>query len=293
MSRMVKKLISIPISVVLTALFIVFFMFALPQIAEVPENTGAKIIERKYSRPEAGTVEITEKEYIVGRDITAVSIKDLSECGKITKVNYVPNEFTKPGSLSDKIQIADIGEQTKFAEKGTLIFIITNLDPLDGDYYAQCEALSPFKLGDYWQFTLILPEIFCASNVYQKSSLVSRTGEIENYDFISFTTSYDKQTQNFKKNTSTIELNLRFYTRSEAYADALSSAAIITVHYQSAGGIISGIRQAPVVGDENTVIKINNYSQNLLLSFMILSAVVVVVFVALCILKSQPSSSLR
>lgn len=270
-NRYLKKIISVLSCAVLSALFIVTLFFAAPKISAVPETTGI--------------LDYNDETLEIGKDISAVRISELNKIGKIAKVNYVADKFIIPKTLDENIQIVDLTKPFEFAEKGTLIFVIMNLDPADENFKEQQNNLSAHKIGDYWQFTLSLPKIFCASNVYQKSDLVARHGEIENYDFIEFTTSYDKKTEQFSSETATEYLNLQFYTRREALEKPFNSAQIITVHYQSSGGVYSGIADCPLIGTESAVKGVNQTSDNLLIAFAILAAVVFAVLVVLSALE--------
>ncbi len=270
-NRYLKKIISVLLCAVLSALFIVTLFFAAPKISAVSETTGV--------------FDYNDETVEIGKDITAVRISDLGKIGKITKVNYVADKFIGPKTLDKDMQIVDLTKPFEFAEKGTLIFVIMNLDPSDENFKEQQKYLAAHKIGDYWQFTLSLPKIFCASNVYQKSDLVARNGEIENYDFIEFTTSYDKKTEQFSSETATEYLNLQFYTRREALEKPFNSAQIITVHYQSSGGAYSGIADCPLIGTESAVKGVNQTSDNLLITFAILAAVVFAVLVVLSALE--------
>ena len=175
MSSYLKKIISVISCAVLSALFILLIFFCSPKIAAVPETTG-EITEADYSDGVA-----IERLYSVGVDLTAVRINDLGHLGRINKVNYVPEKFVTPDKLSDDIQIVDLTKPFGFAEKGTLIFVIMNLDPWAEDYTDRLDALSEYKLGDSWHFTLSLPKIFCASNVYLKKNLLSRNRKLRFY----------------------------------------------------------------------------------------------------------------
>lgn len=280
-----NKIISIVSCVVLTALFITVFFFSYPRIAVTPEADGT-LTYPAYALPD-GTLISERITAEIGKDITAVRISDLGELQTINKVNYVPDMFLPPGTLSKEIQIVDLSQPFAFAEKGTLIFIILNLDPSAEDFSKKVEDLIEYKIGDYWRFTLLLPEIFCASNVYQKSQLITRHGEIENYDFIKYNTSYDKRTEEFSSQTATTYLDLSFYTRREALDNIYGSAQIVTVHYQSQGGVYSGINGTPLIGGEDAVKGISELSQNLLIIVSILSAVVFCVLVVLSILEGS------
>ncbi len=279
MSSYLKKIISVISCAVLSALFILLIFFCSPKIAAVPETTG-EITEADYSDGVA-----IERLYSVGVDLTAVRINDLGHLGRINKVNYVPEKFVTPDKLSDDIQIVDLTKPFGFAEKGTLIFVIMNLDPWAEDYTDRLDALSEYKLGDSWHFTLSLPKIFCASNVYLKKNLLSRNGEIENYDFIDYTDSYKIRTEKLSHKTGRTVIDLKFSASRELMSHTLIAAQIVTVHYQSTGGAFSGITEAPLIGTDSAVNGITENSQNLLVAFAILAAVVFAVFVVLSVLE--------
>lgn len=280
MNDRLKKIVSVVCCAVFSALFIVLMFFCSPKIADVSETSG-EIIGAVYD--ESGGSE--ERIYTVGADLTAVRINDLGHLGKITKVNYVPEEFVMPDKLSENIQIVDLTEPFEFAEKGTLIFVIMNLDPWAENYTDQLKALSEYKLGDSWHFTISIPKIFCASNIYQKNNLLSRHGEIENYDFIDYTDSYKIVTEKLSCKTDRTVIDLKFSTSRELMSHTLIAAQIITVHYQSTGGAYSGIAECPLIGTENAVKGITENSQNLLIAFAILAAVVFAVFAVLSVLE--------
>lgn len=279
--RFVKKIVSVAVLAVLAALFIVTLFFSAPKIKAVPQTTGSI----KYPVTTVDGEGNIHTEFItakIGSDVAAVRISDLGELGKITKVNYVADKFVKTGTLSHDIKIVDLTKPFDFAEKGTLIFVVMNLDPRAEDFKEQSERLSEYKIGDYWHFTLSLPEIFCASNVYRNADLIARHGEIENYDFIDFNTSYDKKTDRFIKRTATVDTDLQFYTKRETLENSFMAAQIVTVHYQSAGGSYSGITDCPLIGTESAIKGVNESSQNLLITFAILA---VVVFAVLAVLS--------
>ncbi len=282
--RYLKKIICVLSCAVLSALFIVLLFFCPPKTQAVNEAEGK--VEYIYSQTETDDYVFNETLTAeAGKDFTAVRITDLGRLKKITKVNYVADKFVNPDSLSPDIQIVDLTKPFEFAEKGTLIFVIFNLDPYAEDFREQAERLNEYKIGDSWRFTLSLPEIFCASNVYQKTTLIARHGEIENYDFKNFTTSYDKTTENFSSKIDGTLIDLDFYTKRTSMEDAFNAAKVVTIHYQSTGSAYSGIKDAPLIGTESAVKSINENSKNLLISFAILAAVVFAVLAVLAVLE--------
>lgn len=283
MNESLKKILSVTICAVLAILFIITMHFSVPEIAQVKETEGEISYSARVNDGDSSLIET--KTAVIGRDVTAVRISDLNDLQTITKVNYVAGEYVKPNSLPENCEIVDLTKSFEFAEKGTLIFIIMNLDPFDENVFDQIARLSEYKTGDYWHFTMNLPKIFSASNVYLKANLVARHGELEDYDFINFNTSYDKRTDKFSPLTSATVLDLKFYTRRETMDHALGSAQIVTVHYQSNGSAYSGIRELPVLGAESAVINTLDLSGNLLLAAGIIACVAFTVLIVLSLLK--------
>ena len=128
-----------------------------------------------------------------GESVASISITDLQELNTLTCVNYTPDEFLIPGSQKQGTPV-DLTQNNQFARRGTFVFIIRNLDPMSPDFLTQSQALSPYLQGDgYWHFTLYIPRIWSACNVYIRSSLVQRTGEISDYNFINYTEYADER----------------------------------------------------------------------------------------------------
>lgn len=279
-----KKVISLLSCTILSVLFVVILFFYGPKINSTIESE--RTVEYiKTFRDENDKLKIEQITAIAGQDFTAVNISDLNKLQKITKVNYVADQFVTPGHLSSNIQIVDLEKPFEFAQKGTLMFVILNLDPNSEKFDEQSENLSEYKIGDNWHFTLSLPKIFSASNIYQKTILVSRHGDIENYDFGIFNDNYNIKTEKFSSQTENTMIDLSFYTKRIALANSLSAAQIITIHYQSTGSAYSGIMNAPLIGTEDAVKGVTELSKNFLIIFAIIAIVVFAVFAVLSLLK--------
>lgn len=280
----IKKIISAAACALACAVFIVVMYFCAPTVPVAPETTGEFSYSYGY-RDENDKFVPAQKDIVVGKDITAVRISDISDLQKITEVNYIPDKFVNPGTLEHDFQLVDLTKPFEFAKKGTLMFVILNLNPFAEDFDDQANRLNEYKIGDYWRFTFRLPKIFSAANVYNKSELVARHGEIENYDFIDYTTSYDKKTTDFSTETESTDIALTFYTRREIITNTANSAKIITVHYQSDGGAYSGIKEMPMIGVENKIESLTDNSQSLLIAFAVIAFVVFSIFGVLSLLK--------
>ncbi len=271
MSSHVKKIISVASCVLVAVLLIIILHFAAPEIAVVPETSGT--LEDRIDNEKGFAV--------VGEDVTAVRISDLGDINKITKVNYVADKFVYPGSITDDVRVVDLTKPFEFAEKGTLMFIIMNLDPESPDFFKQSKALYKYKIGEYWHFEFSLPNIFCASNVYYRSNLIARHGEIADYSFIDYTTSYDKKTEELSSLVERSTIDLKFYTK----RDAIEQPHVITIHYQAGKSGLAGIAEYPLIGAEKVVEKTFVRSQNMLIAFTVVAAVALAVLIVLSLLK--------
>lgn len=282
-NKNVLKAVYVLLSAVLSLLFIFLMFFISPKIDEIPETTG----EVEYSVFNENNT-YSKKNFTIGKDFTAIRIDDLLDVGRITKVNYIPDKYVHPSHFLDEpIQIVDLTKPFNFAEKGSLIFVIMNVDPNREDFLEVTEKLKQYKMGDNWQFTLSIPKIFCASNIYLKDKLISRNGEIKDYNFINFTDTYDKRTEEFEAKTKNTLIDLSFYTKRIALDNAYSAAQIITIHYQSTGSTFSAIREDPLIGTSDAVKSTLHNSQNLLISFTIVAIIIFFILLMLSILEQS------
>ena len=145
-----------------SALFVAAFSLFVKQIQPIPETQGK--IEQVFLERNEETGELTQKKItsVLGKDVTAVRLSELTDLGALTKVNYVPGRFIQPTEIPADNQIVDLTGDFEFAEKGTLFFVVMNLDPSAEDFSEQVQRLERYKAGDYWHFTISLPQIFSA-----------------------------------------------------------------------------------------------------------------------------------
>ncbi len=279
-----KKIIIVAVSSALIVLFIILLFFVPQKIPVTPETNGEIEYSITTHLPD-GNYESEDLTAVIGKDVTAVSIENLTKLNKISKVNYVPNKFVNTLSLDPDVQIVDLTKPFNFAEKGTLIFIFKSLDPEDRDFIKKKQKLADFKIGENWQFTLSLPKIFNASNVYNHGELVARNGDIENYKYIDYSTSYDKVTEEYSPKVTRTTIDLKFYTK----RDAITLYKFVTIHYQSSGTAYSGIMESPFIGTEEAVTSTYVVSQSLLISSAIFALMVFFILVVLSVLKRTTS----
>ncbi len=285
MNSLGKKILTGAISLVLAILLVLSTYLFIPTVKTLPETTGTMSYTTGYRDDTTGQWFFEETVAQIGEDVTALRVNDLADLGKITKVNYIPNEFASPSELPKNAQIVDLTQDFAFAEKGTLIFYILNLDPEDENFQKKADRLEKYKNGDYWNFTLRLPQIFSASNVYKRSELLAKNGAIENYDFIDFTTSDTTVTDAYDPHVEGVTIPLKFYTRREAMSNAYGAAQVITIHYQSDGTALSAVQGFPIIGTEDAVKSVEDQASISLLAALLLSAMAFAVLVVLSILK--------
>ncbi len=232
--------------------------------------------------------DIDERHYrIDNNEITYLSILDIVDCHYLTKVNYVPNEFVKN---LEKSKIIDLNEQYKFANKGTLIYVIENLDPYLSDFYTKADRLDYLLQGDNnWHLNLYIPPCFSASAIYVNSVLVGGGGSFSNYSYINYC-DYDKVDKEFKSGSEPINIDLSFYTKRKGISeDFIERSKIITIHYETKENQISGLITYPIIGPEEKIKSITTETELILITFTFTIILVASLFVFICFLKRNKS----
>ena len=224
-----------------------------------------------------------------GNKISAVCIEDIGNSNIIRYANYIPNEFVSPGHVFSG-EIVDLENQNNIASKGSYVFTFLNLNPEDDSFFQKADTLSPFLQGDNnWHFALYLPMCYSSCNIYIRSVLVSRIGDIEDYSFIDYSSSnYQTYTEDHKSQTEPIILDLSFYNRRPAMSTDLSIRAInVTIHYESEDGAAAGLSGPLMIGLEETVKHMVSVEHSRTFAIMLLAAVVCATFLFACLLKRQ------
>ena len=220
-----------------------------------------------------------------GKDIAAYQIEELGGLHTLRYANYTPNEFLIPGNEIQG-EIIDLSQFSQFAERGTLQFVFLNLDPFDENFTEKSELLTPFLGSDnYWHFTLYLPAFIGACNIYMRTDLTSRAGDIGDYDFIEYS-SYPGFTESHRSESSSLSLDLQFYSQRQAMSPDLAiRATVITIHYETAEGKTVKFISLPLVGDNSSVQTATGRDGLFLLIGSMLSAAAFLLFIFAAILK--------
>ncbi len=290
--KKLNKFFAILLTLLCSGIFVLVMGFAQNSTTNVTPASG-QISQTILVRDENGDYVMDEDNRpvmenivtVIGEDICAVRISDLGELGCITQVNYIPDVFAQPMDF-DNAQIVDLTEDFSFAKSGTLFFVILNLDPYSEDFTQQSENLEQYKRGDYWKFTLQIPQVFGASNVYLDSQLVASHGEISGYKFINYNTSYDKVSEKYLPTMSKTQLDMQFYTRRESM-DSIYTHRFVTIHYQSDSEVHAGITDFALVGTKDCIDALNRQNETWTLCAILLSIVVFAILLVLSILKKS------
>ncbi len=223
-----------------------------------------------------------------GEELAAVCISDLEDCQYMPYINYTPNEFIRPSEL--KGTPIKLEKNTLIAPRGTIKFIILNLDPSDEEFYEKKEQLEPYLEGDRcWHFTLQLPAFFSACNVYVRSVLTNRVGEIENYDYIEYG-EYQGITENHKSKVEPLSIDLNFYSIRHALTSEIERRAlVVTLHYETEDGKLAGFTQMPLIGMNEKVKQIVSHDQTFLIIIALTSALVASILAFVSLLKKDLS----
>ena len=219
-----------------------------------------------------------------GNEVAAVSILDLTECTALTTANYTPDEFLLPAQEISGTPVS-LETQTDAAQRGTYVFVLLNLDPYSETFTQDAASLDEFRLSDNsWHFTLHLPAIWSACNIYVNGGLVARVGAISDYAFTDYS-DYVGETQTHVSRTESLFLDISFYCRREAiYPDRLQAAQIVTIHYETDTSF-AGLDDAPVIGTDTAVRKAVSRDSSLLSAFAAIAAVSICLCIFFCIIK--------
>lgn len=281
MTKKQKYLLFALAGIILSALFTVTMYLSRTEIPVCPETEGV-LSEYRYYYDEAKNKWVSEQSSaIIGEDISAVRINDFSELSIIEKVNYVPDEFVVPGTnpLEYDYQTVSLKDFT-FAKSGSIVIFLLNLDPSDPNFSEQAKKLDRYKIGDYWKFSILLPKIFTASNVYVNSNLALTSGEISDYEFIKYNTSDDRVTVKHVSETERHVLELEFYTRREALSNQ-----VITIHYQSDSETLTGLQDFILLGSSDAVENVKKQYPVTFIVALVVSVMILFVLIVLSFLK--------
>ncbi len=221
----------------------------------------------------------------IGTNMTALSIKDVDGCKKVTAFNIVKNEFLHNSQPVGAVYSHDIND---LGTRGTIQIFIENIDPMAEDYNTQAALTEHLKVENSYKFSIHIPQTLAANIVYANAQFLSATGEIENYDFIEFI-NQPKVTETHISETDPVTINITMNAERRYMSpdSPLRNGSLITIHYEAPDGknaildgdILIGVREAV---DE--AVQRNNMSLYLV---QVLSIAIFAMLVFVTILKKR------
>lgn len=268
--------------ILLASVLVIAVHFAADPSVVCPEATGSLTKTQYFIEETTGAFDFVTTTATIGTDLTAVRITDLGDLNVIDKINYLPDEFVIPSldPIEYDYQIVDLHEKTAFSKKGSLVLFILSPDAFAENFSEQSAALDKYKVGDYWRFSIMLPKVFTAANIYLDSDLIASHGEIENYEFIKYNTSDDRVTVNHVSDTERSVIELSFYTRRQALTNH-----VVTIHYQSDSETLSGLQDLPLIGTEKAINAVKNQYPTTFIVALVVGITALSVLIVLSFLK--------
>lgn len=220
-----------------------------------------------------------------GAQIAAYSIEELPGLNEVRYVNYTADEFLSPRSEISG-EVIDLNQHPYFEGKGTLQFVFKGLDSSDNDFNDKSQALAPYLRGDNaWHFTLYLPAMTGAVNIYVGTKYVCSAGQISNYNFTDYS-DYGGYTKEHISKTEPFYIDLSFNTYSSAENEGITAeATTVTIHFEAAEGKNAHFTALPVAGDGEKVVFAVSTDRTALIIASVVASLITAVFLFAAILK--------
>ena len=272
------------ITILLGTLISVFLPLAEAKNIEVaPSHDTTYEIQVGYDRE--NKVPITET-----HTATTVKVTDLFEVKRLTAYNYYPNEYAEISSNA----ISNEHNGEVFASKGTLRYVITNLEGINPANGTWEEDLAPYAeyIGDdeRLHLTMYLPPMLSACNVFVRVQHEASMGTLTGFDSVSYATTdqelaYD-ETVVHADGTEGIYLDIPLIVSNRAWNEnPIQNGCIITIHYEAEEGKQVGFVGTPIIGLDEDVRAIVDGGNNFRLITVLLALVTFFIFVFVCVLK--------
>lgn len=227
---------------------------------------------------------------IRGNTVAATRISDLADLNTLPFVNYAPGEFLQPGPNPGEViseSRIELDQNPRADKRGTYRFVFLNLDTADENYNDTAERMKPHLKGDdYYHFTLYLPSVWSACNVYVQNTLFKSFGEIEGYDFTDYS-GLIGETAYYKNATEPLYIDLKFYSKQSDIPpeDQIIDAQIVTVHFAAEEGAAGGLSGLPLIGTNDAVRSVVTRDKTLITAVWVFAALVLAIFIFLIFLK--------
>ena len=268
------------------------FCALLSTVLPLAENKRIGIAPSHNTTYEIQTGYDAENQVAITETFTATTVKvtDLLQVKRLTAYNYYPNEYTE--ILSNAVSNEHNGEA--FASKGTLRYVITNIEgisPANGNWE---EALAPYaeyiSEDERLHLTLYLPPMLSACNVFVRVQHEASMGTLTGFDSASYATTDQALAYNetvvHADGTEGVYLDVPLIVSSRIWNEnPIQNGCIVTIHYEAEEGKQTGFVGTPIIGPEKDVNAIVNGGAHFRLITVLLAFLTFFLFVFVCILK--------
>ena len=271
---------------------ILCFGILLSAVLPIAENKSIGIAPSQNTTYEIQVGYDVENQVAITETYTATTVKvtDLLKVKRLTAYNYYPNEYSEISSSA----ISNEHNGEEFASKGTLRYVITNIEGISPANGRWEEDLAPYAeyIGDdeRLHLTMYLPPMLSASNVFVHVQHRASMGTLTGFDSVIYATTdqvlaYD-ETVAHADGTEGIYLDIPLIVSSRIWNEnPIQNGCVITIHYEAEDGKQTGFIGTPIIGPDKDVRAIVNYGNNFRLITVLLALITFFIFVFVCILK--------
>ncbi len=217
------------------------------------------------------------KKDVDGALVNTVSIMDVKGVMELKAVNYLPNDFVKPGDT-----VTDAHEGEAPAMRGTYRFVI---DTLGKEEWAESAKLSHLLKPDgNWHLTMFIPPMFAACSVFVQYENVGYVGSIDRYH-IEYYTGYSSPEEFDDAVTHQTATEPMFLDIPISSDGKYSKECKVTIHYEADNENFVGFFGPVLIGEDAAIQRAVSQNRSTLLLGAIIGAATLILFLLICILK--------
>ena len=209
------------------------------------------------SMPPAASLSESWASYNGGEPVAAVRIGDFDGLASLTYANYTAGEYVLPASKTlPKGELVELTSHVPSPGKGTYQFVISHVDADAENAKARFREVKEKYLGldGNLHLTVYIPTVFAACVVYLDNTIVDMAGSLSDYNFIDYNENYTGKMEKHDSGTKGIYIDVTLYGRRvEGIGHGVEEGHTVTIHFESAGHLLSGMRGTPYVGTEREV----------------------------------------
>ncbi len=231
--------------------------------------------------------------YNGGEPVAAVRIGDFDGLASLTYANYTAGEYVLPVSKTlPKGELVELSSHVPAPGKGTYQFVISHVDAdAEGAKAIFRDAREKYLgLDGDLHLTVYIPTVFASCVVYLDNTIVDTAGSLSDYNFIDYNENYTGKMEKHDSGTKGVFLDVKLYGRRvEGIGHGLEEGHTVTIHFESDGNLLSGIRGTPYIGTEKEVFGFVQTNLNLSTAGAVVAGIALGIFIFLCLLKKTLS----